>query len=58
MFERVWNVYKNNAWDNDFRRKNRSWFVQYVDQLDVRRNTNFLETFPEYSELYEYAKNI
>lgn len=57
-FERVWDVYKNNAWDNGTRRKNRSWFVQYVDQLDKRRNTNFLETFPEYEEFYMYAKGI
>ena len=57
-FKRVWDVYSNNAWDNDTRRKNRSWFVQYVDQLDKRRNTNFLETFPEYEEFYNYAKGI
>ena len=28
------------------------------DQLDKRRNTNFLETFPEYEEFYNYAKGI
>jgi len=57
-FERVWSVYKNNAWDNDTKRKNRSWFSQYVDQLDERRDTNFLETFPEYEEFYRYAKKV
>jgi sulfatase maturation enzyme AslB (radical SAM superfamily) len=57
-FERVWNVYKGNKWDNETRRKNRSWFVQYVDQLDTRRNTNFIDTFPEFEEFYNYAKSI
>lgn len=57
-YKRVWDIYKNNKWDNETRRMNRSWFAQYVDQLDTRRNTNFLETFPEYSEFYEYASNI
>ena len=31
-------------------------FVSYVDQLDKRRNTNFLKIFPEYKEFYILCK--
>ena len=37
--------------ENDYslQRKN---FALYIDQLDKRRNTNFLKIFPEYTEFY------
>jgi len=31
-------------------------FVLFIDNHDHRRNTNFLETFPEMSEFYNYCK--
>lgn len=38
-------------------KKNRNDFVLFVDEHDKRRNTNFLETFPEFKNLYENVKN-
>jgi len=35
--------------DYSLQRKN---FALYIDQLDKRRNTNFLKIFPEYTEFY------
>jgi organic radical activating enzyme len=31
-------------------------FIAFVDEHDRRRGTNFAETFPEFSELYQYWK--
>jgi pyruvate-formate lyase-activating enzyme len=28
-------------------------FIKFIDEYDKRRNTNFLETFPEYKDFYE-----
>jgi organic radical activating enzyme len=36
---------------------NRKDFVLFVDEHDKRRQTNFLETFPEFKNLYENVKN-
>jgi hypothetical protein len=33
-------------------------FVAFFDEHDRRRNTNFLATFPELTELYNYCKNL
>ena len=55
---RVWNVYKNTTMANNTKRQHRKEFQQYVDQLDQRRNTNFLKTFPEYTNFYEYCKSL
>ena len=35
---------------------NRKDFVKFVDELDKRRDTNFLETFPQLKELYAKYK--
>ena len=56
--ERVWNVYKNNSMGNETKRKLRKQFQQFVDQLDKRRDTNFLEVFPEYTNFYDYCKDL
>ena len=37
--------------------KNRLDFVKFVDEHDIRRNTNFLETFPKFKNLYNNVKN-
>ena len=37
--------------------KNRIDFVKFVDELDKRRNTNFLKTFPQLKELYAEYKD-
>jgi hypothetical protein len=35
---------------------NRANFYRYVNEYDIRRDTNFLETFPEYIEFYNLCK--
>lgn len=37
---------------------NRKDFVVFVDEHDRRRGTNFLETFPQMTEFYNYCKQI
>jgi organic radical activating enzyme len=37
---------------------NRKDFIAFVDEHDKRRGTNFLETFPEFRELYADWKNL
>ena len=32
--------------------KNRKDFIKFVDELDTRRNTNFIHTFPQLEEFY------
>jgi organic radical activating enzyme len=39
-------------------RTDRKNFVLFVDEHDKRRGTNFLETFPEMSEFYNYCKTL
>lgn len=43
--------------DNFDVEKNRKDFILFVDEHDKRRQTNFLETFPEFKNLYENVKN-
>lgn len=43
--------------DNFDVEKNRKDFVLFVDEHDKRRQTNFIETFPEFKNLYENVKN-
>ena len=35
----------------------RASFYQFVNEYDLRRKTNFLQTFPEYSEFYDLCKH-
>jgi len=44
--------------DEAFNRAKRIDFVKFVDEHDVRRNTNFLETFPEMTEFYNHCKSL
>lgn len=37
--------------------QNRIDFVKFVDEHDIRRSTNFGETFPEFKKLYDDVKN-
>jgi hypothetical protein len=36
---------------------NQNDFITFVDEHDIRRGTNFLETFPEFKNLYNDVKN-
>jgi hypothetical protein len=33
-------------------------FVKYFDEYDKRKGTNFLKTFPEYTEFYNMCKKL
>jgi hypothetical protein len=37
-------------------RKNRTRFYDFITEYDRRRDTNFLETFPEYKEFFELCE--
>jgi hypothetical protein len=37
---------------------NRIDFVKYTEEYDKRRGTNFLETFPEYTDFYNRCKAL
>jgi len=43
--------------DDDALAVNKKMFYEYVTQLDARRNTSFIETFPELSKWYDDCKN-
>ena len=40
------------------RTEQRRKFAQWFDDFDVRRKINLLETFPEYTEFYNYCKTL
>jgi hypothetical protein len=49
--KRVYDLIKSNV-ENEETIINRDDFVRFVDEHDIRRGTNFLETFPELKEFY------
>jgi len=49
--KRVYDLIKSNV-ENEETTINRDDFVRFVDEHDIRRGTNFLETFPELKEFY------
>lgn len=49
-----YSISKENDYDLE---KNLNDFVVFVDEYDRRRNTNFLETFPELEKMYKNVKN-
>lgn len=53
--KRIYNIVKNNE-PNEWTNRNRSDFVKFVDEHDIRRGTNFLETFPELEGFYSRIK--
>lgn len=55
---RVWNVYRNSPTPNEEKRRTRKYFQQYVDKLDERRDTKFLDVFPEYNQFYNYCRSL
>jgi organic radical activating enzyme len=55
--KRIYNIAKDNP-INEFTNVNRKNFIIFVDEHDRRRGTNFLETFPEYENVYTKWKNM
>jgi len=53
--KRVYDLIKSNV-ENEETIINRDDFVRFVDEHDIRRGTNFLETFPELKEFYNQIK--
>jgi hypothetical protein len=44
--------------DAETQMKNRHNFYQYFSNHDIRRGTNFVKTFPELEEFYNFCKTI
>ncbi len=55
--KRIYNIAKDNP-VNEWTNINRKNFIAFVDEHDKRRGTNFLETFPEYENVYVKWKNM
>jgi hypothetical protein len=57
IFHRLFFNKKNDDRDNeDFIIKERAMFYDFVNTLDSRNSTSFIETFPEMSDYYELCK--
>ena len=55
--QKIKRIYDYAIGEDDFKVEHqRSKFVKFVDELDRRRDTNFLETFPELKQLYATYK--
>lgn len=54
---RIYHMIYHNI-ENDDVLNNRRDFIKFVDEHDRRRGTNFLETFPEFADLYSTWKNL
>ena len=55
---RIYNIIKAELDSGNDNTTNRKDFVLFVDEHDRRRGTNFLETFPDMSEFYNYCKEL
>jgi len=55
-FKRIYELAMNTDDDREDIRINRRDLVKFVDEHDVRRGTNFLDTFPEMAEFYHAWK--
>jgi len=55
--KRIYNLTKDDV-VNEWTNTNRKNFITFVDEHDKRRGTNFLETFPEYENVYYKWKNM
>jgi len=57
-FERVVEYMRNTTYSPEKLLEGRMDFAAWFDEYDRRRNTNFLENFPEYSEFYYECKDL
>jgi len=55
-FRRVYELVMNQE-DSPMVTRNQKDFITFVDEHDRRRGTNFLETFPEFKDIYNQWKN-
>ena len=55
--KRIYNIAKEHIF-NEYTNINRNNFVKFVDEHDLRRGTNFLETFPEFEQVYTKWKKL
>ena len=57
--QKIKRLYDYAIFEDDFKlEQNRKDFIIFVDELDRRRETNFLETFPQLKEFYDTYKKI
>tara|TARA_B100001971_G_C17679569_1_gene281584 strand:- start:69 stop:506 length:438 start_codon:yes stop_codon:yes gene_type:complete len=57
MMKRLLNWFQTSESENQLK-INRIDFVKYVEEYDKRRDTNFLETFPEYAKFYQRCEEL
>ena len=51
-FQRIVDIFKDNDFDSVDLQQHRKDFIIFVDEHDRRRDTNFLQTFPEMYDFY------
>jgi len=57
--QKIKRLYDYAIFEDDFKlEQNRKDFIIFVDELDRRRETNFLETFPQLKKFYDTYKKI
>ena len=57
-FKRVVDYFETTLKDDVYLSKGRSDFYNFFTQHDKRRNTDFLKTFPEYTNFFEQCKKL
>jgi len=57
-FRRVHDYMQNTEYDEDKLVEGWTDFYNWFNEYDRRRNTNFLETFPEYEDFYNWCGGI
>jgi hypothetical protein len=56
-FKRVVDYYATSNYSEEKLKEGRTDFYNWFTELDSRRETNFLETFPEMSDFFTLCKN-
>lgn len=58
IFKRVVDYMEQSIWDKTMVLKTRSDFYKWFLEMDRRRNTNFLQVFPEYKDFMLHCKKV
>jgi hypothetical protein len=57
-FRRVHDYMQTSDYSQDKLNEGRRDFYNWFNEYDRRRNTNFLETFPEYEQFFNYCATL
>lgn len=55
--KRVYEIIKHRP-EDEYVINLRKDFIKFIDEWDKRRNTLFIQTFPEYTKFYDYCKGL